>query len=94
VLDADQAKDWGLVTHVAEPDDLLDKAWEIARQITAFAPKSIRLNKRLVRQSGDVPLETALDLAASFQAIVQNTQDQREAVLALLESRAPDFKGK
>ncbi|MCX7568078.1 enoyl-CoA hydratase-related protein, partial [Sulfitobacter sp. F26169L] len=62
VLDADQAKDWGLVTHVAEPDDLLDKAWEIARQITAFAPKSIRLNKRLVRQSGDVPLETALDL--------------------------------
>ena len=93
VLDADQAKDWGLVTHLAEPDDLLKKAWELAGQITSFAPKSIRLNKRLLRQSADVPLETALDLAASFQALAQNTGDQREAVIALLEGRTPNFKG-
>lgn len=93
VLDALQARDWGLVTHVVEPDTLLQKAWELAEQITAFPPKSIRLNKRLIRQSAEVPLETALDLAGSFQAIVQNTQDQQEAVNALLERRAPDFKG-
>jgi 2-(1,2-epoxy-1,2-dihydrophenyl)acetyl-CoA isomerase len=93
VLDADQAKDWGLVTHLTEPDVLLGKAWEIAHQITAFAPKSIRLNKRLLRQSADLPLETALDLAASYQALAQNTDDQREAVIALLEGRAANFKG-
>lgn len=92
-LNAEQAKDWGLVTHVTEPEALLDKAWELAEQITSFAPKSIRLNKRLVRQSADIPLETALDLAASFQAIVQNTKDQREAVVALLEGRSPIYGG-
>lgn len=92
-LNAEQAKDWGLVTHITEPDALLDKAWELAEQITAFPPKSIRLNKRLVRQSSDLPLESALDLAASFQAIVQNTEDQSEAVNALLDRRAPVFKG-
>ena len=93
VLDAEQALDWGLVTHVTAPEDLMPRAWELARGITAFAPKSIRLNKRLLRQSAGVPLETALDLAASFQAIVQHTDDQREAVNALLEKREPVFKG-
>lgn len=92
-LDAQQAKDWGLVTHVVDPDSLLDKARELAEQIVAFPPKSIRLNKRLMRQSAGVPLETALDLASSFQSIVQNTEDQQEAVIALLEGRAPVFKG-
>ena len=93
VLTAEQARDWGLVTHVTAPETLLEKAWELAEQITAFPPKSIRLNKRLVRQSSDVSLETALDLAASFQSIVQNTQDQHEAVVALLDGRPPVFKG-
>ncbi|MFT4960633.1 MAG: enoyl-CoA hydratase/carnithine racemase [Paracoccaceae bacterium] len=93
VLNGEQAKDWGLVTHLADPENLLEKAWEIARQITSFAPKSIRLNKRLLRQSATVPLEAALDLAASYQSLVQNTSDQREAVVALLEGRPPVFEG-
>ena len=41
-LDAVQAKDWGLVSHVTEPESLLDKAWDLAEQIAAFPPKSIR----------------------------------------------------
>ncbi len=93
VLDAKQAQDWGLVTHVVDPENLLEKSWELAEQITAFPPKSIRLNKRLIRQSSEVPLETALDLAGSFQSIVQSTEDQQEAVAALLERRPPVFKG-
>lgn len=93
VLNAEQAREWGLVTHVTEAESLLDKAWELAEQITSFPPRSIRMNKRLIRQSADVPLETALDLAASFQSIVQNTEDQHEAVVALLEGRDPVFKG-
>lgn len=92
-LDAQQALDWGLVTHIAPPDELLSTALSLARQISAFPPKSIRLNKRLLRQSASVPLDTALDLAASFQAIVQHTHDHREAVEALLERRSPAYRG-
>lgn len=92
-LDAQQALDWGLVTHVTEPDALLPTALSLAEQITAFPPKSIRLNKRLLRQSPGLPLESALDLAASFQAIIQHTKDHGEAVDALLDKRAPRYCG-
>ncbi|MEI4484880.1 enoyl-CoA hydratase-related protein [Frigidibacter sp. MR17.14] len=92
-LDPDEALAWGLVSRVVPPEALLDAALEIARQITAFAPASVRLNKRLMRRSAETDLETALDLAASLQAIAQHTADQREAVAALLERRAPVFQG-
>lgn len=93
VLDAQQALAFGLVTHVAQADFLMDKAMELARAIAAHPPRSIRLNKRLIKKSSECNLETALELAAAFQAIVQNTSDQKEAVRALLERREPVFTG-
>jgi enoyl-CoA hydratase/carnithine racemase len=94
VIDPQTAESWGLVTHVAAEDKLMDKALEIAAEIVSFPPKSIRLNKRLMKRSMEISLRDALDLAASYQAIVQSTADQREAVAALVEKRKPAFTGK
>ena len=94
MIDPQTAEAWGLVTHVVPEDRLMGKALEIAAEITAFPPKSIRLNKRLMKRSMEIPLRDALDLAASYQAIVQNTADQREAVAAMVEKRKPAFTGK
>ncbi|OWJ79629.1 enoyl-CoA hydratase-related protein [Haematobacter genomosp. 1] len=91
-LNAAEALDWGLVTHVLPPEELMPAAREMAHRIASFAPRSVRLNKRLIRQSMGLPLETALDLAASYQAIIQHTPDHREALLALLERRKPVFQ--
>jgi len=94
VLDAEQALEWGLVTHVVEAERLVDAALEMARGIAQLPPRSIRLNKRLIVQSIDMTLSGSLELSAAFQAIVQNTADQKEAVLALLEKRSPNFVGR
>lgn len=93
VLDAEQALAWGLVSHVVAPEVLLDKAMELAGAIAAFPPRSIRLNKRLLKKSQDMTLDGSLELSAAYQAIVQNTADQKEAVNALLEKRSPAFIG-
>ncbi len=93
-LNAEEALGWGLVTQVVEPDALLDRAMEMADEIAQFPPRSVRLNKRLILRSAEMTLEGSLELSAAFQAIVQNTADQKEAVLALLEKRAPEFIGK
>ncbi|MCP8939955.1 enoyl-CoA hydratase-related protein [Alsobacter sp. SYSU M60028] len=94
VIEPQLAEAWGLATHVVPPEHLMDKAIEIAESMLAFPPISIRLNKRLMKRSAEMSLRDALDLAASYQAIAQNTTDQREALAALLEKRKPDYKGR
>ena len=86
-IEAPEAKNWGLVTHVVERDALLETALSMARTIVAFPPRSVRLNKRLIRQSMNLTLDECLELSAAYQAIVQHTADQREAVAALVEKR-------
>lgn len=90
-LDAAEAENWGLVTRVVAPENLLAEAIGTARRITSFPPKSVRLNKRLMRRSAELDLRSSLELAAAYQAIIQHTPDQREALAALLERRAPRF---
>jgi enoyl-CoA hydratase/carnithine racemase len=94
ILDADDALEWGLVTRVVHPDKLIETALEMARRIAELPPRSIRLNKRLIVQSLEMTLAGSLELSAAFQAIVQNTADQKEAVNALLEKRSPNFVGR
>jgi enoyl-CoA hydratase/carnithine racemase len=94
MLDADEAKEWGLVTHIAPRGELLAEAVAMAEKIAAFPPKSIRLNKRLIHRSQSRGLRECLELSAAYQAIIQNTADQREAVAAMIEKRAPHFQGK
>jgi enoyl-CoA hydratase/carnithine racemase len=92
-IDAKRALDMGLCSHLVPHDQLMTKAMEIARKIAQHPPHSIRLNKKLMRDSQGVSLKQALELASCMQAIVQSTDDQLEAVKAMLEKRKPVFKG-
>jgi enoyl-CoA hydratase/carnithine racemase len=94
MLDAAEAEKWGIVTHVVPSDELVEAALDMARKIAAFPIRSARLNKRLIRQSFELGLTDSLELAAAYQAIVQNTADQKEAVAAFVEKRKPSFTGK
>lgn len=94
VIDAEKADKWGIVSKVVDDDKLMDEAMAMAKKIAAFPPHSIRLNKRLLRESQGVSLPVALEMASAMQALVQSTDDQHEAVNAMLEKRKPNFKGK
>jgi len=92
MIGADEAKEWGLVTHVEPRETLVGKALEMAAGIAGFPPLSIRMNKRLLKRSLDMTLEGCLELSAAYQAIVQHTSDQKEAVAALLEKRPATYR--
>src|SRR5699024_11150642 len=48
---AEQALEWGLVNQVAEPDDLLDAARALAGRVAKNPPHSVRMAKKLLRES-------------------------------------------
>jgi enoyl-CoA hydratase/carnithine racemase len=93
-IEAEEALRIGLVSKVAEDDKLMEEATALARKIAAQPVHSLRLTKRLLRDSQQVTLPIALEMASSMQALVQHTEDQHEAVLAFTEKRKPKFKGR
>ena len=93
VINAQTALEWGLVSQIAEPDDLLDTAKDIAHKIAAQPPQALRQAKMLMRQAHNVSYDTALELAANTQAMMHTTSDHEEGVSALIEKRPPHFTG-
>ncbi len=93
-LDAEEAARIGLVSKVVDDDKLMDEARALATRIAAQPVHSLRLTKRLLRDSQHVSLAIALEMASSMQALVQHTKDQHEAVVAFSERRQPKFEGR
>jgi enoyl-CoA hydratase/carnithine racemase len=93
VLEAAGALRLGLISRIVPAEELMSVAQQMAAQIVKNPIHSIRLNTRLLRESGRLDLTASLELAAAMQAIVQQTDDQHEAVAAVVEKREAVFKG-
>lgn len=88
VINADEAKEYGIVLEVTEPDALLERAGELASRIAAQPPKATRLTKRLMKMAQRTELKDFLDLCAVFQGMCHNEPEHLEAVNSMLETMA------
>ena len=93
-IDAGEARAIGLVSKVVPHDALMQEARAFAARIAALPPQTLRLTKRLMRESQHVSLATSLEMAAAYQALAHYTADHDEAVNAFLEKRPPVWTGK
>lgn len=93
VIDAAAACEWGLVSRVVGQDALMDEALALATRIAAQPPHALRLAKSLLKHGQTTSYDTLMEMSAAAQAISHLTDDHMEGVTALLEKRAPDFKG-
>lgn len=94
MIDATEALRIGLVSRVVPDADLLDAARAIALRIAANPTQAVRMTKRLLWEARTASLDTVLNLSAAMQALAHTTDDNREAMAAFLEKRAPQFTGK
>ena len=92
-IDAQTALEWGLVSQVVEPEELLPAATSLAERIARNPPRQLRMAKRLMREGMTTGFPQILQLAAAYQGACHQTDDHAEAVNALLEKRHGEFTG-
>ncbi|MFT3662862.1 MAG: crotonase/enoyl-CoA hydratase family protein [Gordonia sp. (in: high G+C Gram-positive bacteria)] len=93
-VDAATALEWGMVSRVVEPEELLTEARALADRIAVNPPIAVRMTKKLLRESSRQSLDQLLELSAAMQGIAHHTEDHHEAVAALLEKRPGEYRGR
>jgi enoyl-CoA hydratase/carnithine racemase len=91
---AEEALSCGLVSHVYPDAELMDRTLELAKRLADGPPVQVRDIKKLVYQSLRTDLRTSLDSVSAHMAVVQSTDDYKEAIKAFKEKRKPVFKGR
>jgi len=94
VVDAQTAREWGLVSEVYPDDQLMNEAEKLAGRIIQQPPQALRMTKRLMREGQGASFDNIMEMSAAMQVLVQRTDDHMEAVNAFFEKRQPEFKGK
>lgn len=92
-IDAQTACQWGLVSAVVEPDELLAEGKRILQEILAMAPLAIASVMDVIDRGYDMTLDDALHLEAVHFAKVCASEDKQEGVSAFLQKRQPAFQG-
>ena len=93
-MSAQQARDWGLVYMVTEPESLMETVTGTARHLATQPTRALGLIKRGFNASLGIDLDDQLDYEEELQREAGGTSDYTEGVRAFLEKRKPVFTGR
>ena len=87
VIGAAEAKEIGLVSAVCPPEELMERAMELAQAICANAQIAVRESKRCIRMGMQTDIHTAAAFEAEAFGVTCGTADKDEGMGAFLEKR-------
>ncbi|HEY9415154.1 MAG TPA: enoyl-CoA hydratase/isomerase family protein [Pseudonocardia sp.] len=92
-IPARRAAEIGLVNQVLPGAELMARAREMAGQIAANAPLTVRATLDMIRSTPDMSLSSAWDYADAVFVPVYQSQDAQEGPAAFHERRPPRWQG-
>lgn len=93
MINAEEAHRIQLVNKVYQPEELMDKAKELAEKIMSKAPYAITLAKASINDGMNMDTESAYKYEADIFGLCFSTEDQKEGMDAFLAKRKSNFKG-
>lgn len=93
-ISAQRAYDVGLVNEVVPAEQLIERAWEVARTIVANAPLTIAASKWMIRVAGESGVSATAAMAGEFFRHVYDSEDALEGPRAFREGRKPEWKNR
>ncbi|WP_019930678.1 enoyl-CoA hydratase/isomerase family protein [Nocardia sp. BMG111209] len=93
-ITAQRAYEIGLVNRIAEPEDLLPVALELATDVLAGAPLSVRAARETVMLATEMGRSAALQAARHAAEYCYTSDDAQEGPRAFAEKRSPRWTGR
>lgn len=93
-LNAEEAKNYGIVEYVHEAGEIMERAQQLALEMAKNAPLSLVQAKVAMNQGVEVDLATGLKIESLAYSALIPTEDRLEGLLAFQEKRAPQYSGK
>ena len=94
-ISAAQAQEMGLVSHVYPPEELMDKALELAQAIAANAQVAVRQSKAAIRRGTQTDMATGAAFEAEAFGLCFSTEDQKDAMAAFVKKeKVTSFKNR
>ena len=92
-IDAETARDWGLVNRVVPDAELAEAADGLARKVAQASPLTLAIGKRAFYENLEPGAERHYEHASAVMSANALARDAQEGISAFLEKRAPTWVG-
>lgn len=93
-ISAEQALELGIINRVVPPEELDASVDEMAQKIAGFSPAVLRLGRSAFYATQDMNFEQALRYLQSQLSLNTLAEDAAEGIMAFMERREPEWKGR
>ena len=91
LIDAERAREIGLVNRVVAHDDLMSEALKFAESVLQGAPGAVKQTKRLIDELWWRSVKQDVNLALKYHMEARESAEAREGIAAFNEKRKPNW---